>query len=313
MTGPLIDRDLIAAYLEMLAAQHGAAANTLAAYRRDLQSASTSLQHRLAMASTAELARLGDCWRDLAPSSVARKSSALRGFFRFLATEGLRNDDPSGALPRPAARRPLPRVIDRDDVDRLFAAIAERCARVPVNPLDLRLSALVELLYGSGLRASELVALPRTALRNDAPFIIVTGKGGKDRLIPVSARAQRAVGVWLAASPAASPWLFPGRTRHITRARLFQLIRDIGIAAGIPPERLSPHVLRHAFATHLLAGGADLRALQVMLGHADIATTQIYTHVEASRLVALVNQRHPLGDPDRASLTGDALPPNPRD
>lgn len=313
MTAWSADRDLIAAYLEMMAAQHGAAINTLTAYRRDLVSASALMGGELGNADGDALGRLADAWHDLAPSSVARKSSALRGFFGFLAMEGFRADDPSAALPRPARRRTLPKVIDHGDVDRLFAAIATRCARVPIDPLDLRLSALVELLYGSGLRASELASLPRTALRNDDAFVIVTGKGGKDRLVPVSDRARRAVTDWLAASPKASPWMFPGRSRHITRARLFQIIRAIGAEAGIPHERLSPHVLRHAFATHLLAGGADLRALQIMLGHADIATTQIYTHVDASRLVALVNQRHPLGDRDRVSLTRRAPPPNPRD
>ena len=290
------DRQAIERFLEMLAAQAGAAANTLAAYRRDLALASEALDGGLARADAAALGRLADGWTALASASVARKASALRRFFAFLAEEGARPDDPSPALPRPATRRALPRTLSHADVDRLFAAIAERLARDPVIPTDLRLAALIELLYGSGLRASELVSLPRNAIHPDRPFQILRGKGGKERLVPLSDRARAAVAAWRAHVATDRPFLFPSGATHISRVRLFQLVRTLAAEAGIAPERISPHVLRHAFATHLLEGGADLRALQTMLGHADIATTEIYTHVDSSRLVELVNERHPLVD-----------------
>ncbi|TKD51108.1 tyrosine-type recombinase/integrase [Sphingomonas baiyangensis] len=290
------DARLIERFLEMMAAEAGAAPNTLAAYRTDLRLASDLLGSNLAVADAAALARLGEAWMPLARSSVARKAASLRRFFAFLADEGLRADDPSPALPRPARDRPLPRTLSVAEVDALFAAIADRLARDPPDPRDLRLAALVELLYGSGLRATELVSLPRLAISPDRPFAILKGKGGRDRLVPISDRARAAAAAWRAQVPAGQPFLFPSDKRHLTRVRLFQLVRALAAAAGIAPERVSPHVLRHAFATHLLAGGADLRALQAMLGHADIATTEIYTHVEASRLVALVNSRHPLVD-----------------
>jgi len=290
------DRQAIERFLEMLAAQAGAAANTLAAYRRDLALASEALDGGLARADAAALSRLADGWTALASASVARKASALRRFFAFLAEEGARSDDPSPALPRPATRRALPRTLSHADVDRLFAAIAERLARDPVIPTDLRLAALIELLYGSGLRASELVSLPRNAIHPDRPFLILRGKGGKERLVPLSDRARAAVAAWRAHVANDRAFLFPSGATHLSRVRLFQLVRALAAEAGIPPDRISPHVLRHAFATHLLEGGADLRALQTMLGHADIATTEIYTHVDSSRLVELVNERHPLVD-----------------
>ncbi|MBA2635905.1 MAG: tyrosine-type recombinase/integrase, partial [Sphingomonas sp.] len=164
------------------------------------------------------------------------------------------------------------------------------------EPLALRNVAILELLYGSGLRASELISLPRGALRKGQPYLILLGKGQKERLVPISTRAEQAVARWLDHVPKESRWLFPGGKAHIGRVRLFQLVREIAGKAGIAPDRISPHVLRHAFATHLLAGGADLRVLQALLGHADIATTQIYTHVDAARLIDLVNSRHPLAD-----------------
>lgn len=290
------DLALIDRFLEMMAAQSGAAANTIAAYRSDLRLASDFLRRGLVAASTADLARLGDQWAGLARSTAARKSAALRRFFAFLAEEGHRADDPGSALPRPGAMRALPRTLGHTDVDRLFAAIADRIARVPTDPRDLRLAALMELLYGSGLRASELVSIPRNAVSPDRPFLILRGKGGRERLVPISDRARAAVAVWRATVPAQSQWLFPGGKAHLSRIRLYQLLKALAVEAGIPPDRVSPHVLRHAFATHLLEGGADLRALQLMLGHADIATTEIYTHVDSARLVALVNARHPLVD-----------------
>ncbi|WP_245858440.1 tyrosine-type recombinase/integrase [Sphingomonas guangdongensis] len=280
----------------MMAAEAGAAANTLAAYRSDLTLASGEIGGRLAAADAGVIARLADGWSTLARSTVARKAAALRRFYGFLAAEGLRNDDPSAALPRPGAARPLPKSLSVAEVDALFAAVAERQARVPADPLDLRLAALIELLYGSGLRATELVSLPRGSIASDRPYLILRGKGGRERLVPISDRARAAVAAWREQVPADSPWLFPSGRKHLSRVRLYQLVKALAAAAGITPTRLSPHVLRHAFATHLLAGGADLRALQAMLGHADIATTEIYTHVDASRLVELVNTRHPLVD-----------------
>ncbi len=277
----------------MLAAERGAAANTLAAYGRDLRAAREEIGDLVA-ADSAALASLAHAWRALAPSSLARKSSALRQFYGFLQDEGLRADDPSGALPRPKSRRPLPRLLGHAEIAALFA-----CAEAASGkPEGMRLLALLELLYGSGLRATELVSLPFSAVPRDAPFLMITGKGGQQRMVPVSARATAALTAWLAVRPSGGRWVFPSpKSGHLTRVRLFQLLRDLALRAGLDPEKVSPHVLRHAFATHLLEGGADLRVLQTLLGHADIATTQIYTHVDAARLVALVNARHPLGTP----------------
>lgn len=279
----------------MMAAERGVAGNTLAAYRSDLVAASNILQGKLANADATALADLASRWATLASSSVARKASALRRFFGFLHEEGLRADNPSASLPKPAQARGLPKILDQHEVDLLFAAIDARLNRAHLSPQDYRLSALVELLYGSGLRASELVALPRSSIVADRPFIILTGKGSKERLVPISDRARHAVSVWHAFVPRESRFLFPSRSGHISRIRLFQIIKALAAESGLDPAKVSPHVLRHAFATHLLAGGANLRALQAMLGHADIATTQIYTHVDSSRLVELVNKRHPLG------------------
>jgi integrase/recombinase XerD len=292
------DGRLIGAFLEMMAAEAGAAANTLLAYGRDLRGASELLGGRLSSASPDRLKALSAAWLPLKRATVARKAAALRRFYAFLQDEGLRADDPSAALPRPAGARPLPRVLDHAAVDALFAEIDRRKGAEP-GPLPLRLSALVELLYGSGLRATELVSLPRHALRADQPFLILKGKGGRERLVPISDRARAAVAQWAALVPRDSPWLFPSGKKHLSRVRLHQLVRELAAAAGVPPDRISPHVLRHAFATHLLEGGADLRALQLLLGHADIATTQIYTHVDSRRLVELVNSRHPLADAGR--------------
>ena len=277
----------------MLAAQRGAAANTLAAYRRDLAGAAQAIG-TLARAERDDLARLASAWSDLAPSSLARKASALRQFFGFLVDEGLREDDPSMALPRPRPRRPLPRLLDHTAIAALFTT-AEADAGSG-TPEGLRMLALLELLYGSGLRATELVSLPIAAVPRDAPFLTIIGKGGVQRMVPVSGRATHALADWLAVRGNGGRFVFPSpKGGHLSRVRLFQLLRDLALRAGLNPETVSPHVLRHAFATHLLEGGADLRVLQTLLGHADIATTQIYTHVDSARLVALVNQRHPLG------------------
>jgi len=292
----LQDRSLIERFLEMMRAEAGAAPNTIAAYETDLRLASDLLGGRLGEAGAGELERLGASWAELARTTVARKSAALRRFYAFLADEGMRADDPGASLPRPGTGRPLPKILSTGDVDKLFEAIAARIARDPPDPRDLRLAALVELLYGSGLRATELVSLPRNAISPDRPYLILKGKGGRERLVPLSDRARAAVGLWRDHVAVGRPWLFPSGKSHLSRVRLYQLLQGLAAEAGIPPDRVSPHVLRHAFATHLLEGGADLRALQAMLGHADIATTEIYTHVDSRRLVELVNQRHPLGE-----------------
>jgi integrase/recombinase XerD len=291
------DRRLIAAFLEMMAAEAGAARNTLLAYERDRRGASELLGGGLASAPAERLEGLAGAWKTLKRATVARKAAALRRFFAFLHDEGIRSDDPSAALPRPAAERPLPKVLDRAAVERLFAEIGRRVGEGA--PEALRLSALIELLYGSGLRATELVSLPRNAVSPDRPFLILAGKGGRERLVPISDRARAAVAEWAKLVPRDSAWLFPSGKSHLSRVRLYQLVQELAAAAGVPPERISPHVLRHAFATHLLEGGADLRALQLLLGHADIATTQIYTHVDSRRLIDLVNSRHPLADKGR--------------
>lgn len=298
------DSALVERYMEMMVAERGVARNTALAYRSDIAQASDALAGGLAAATRESLTTLAAGWGALANSSVARKAAALRGFFGFLEQEGFRNDNPSSALPRPVQMRGLPKILDQQEVEALFKVIEERLAKAKPSPLDYRLSALVELLYGSGLRASELVALPRGSVMRDRPFIILTGKGDKERLVPISDRARQAVGAWHAFVPKDSRYLFPSRAARtagkgdvpISRIRLFQIIRELAAQSGIDPAKVSPHVLRHAFATHLLAGGANLRALQAMLGHADIATTQIYTHVDSSKLVELVNKRHPLAN-----------------
>ena len=290
------DRALVDRFCDMMAAEAGAARNTLLAYRRDLEAAA-EIVGSLEGASTTALRKLGAEWSELASSTVARRSASLRRFYGFLFDEGLRGDDPSSALPKPQLQRPLPKILDTKEVESMFAEVEGRAASG--EPLALRNLALLELLYGSGLRATELVSLPRRAVRAGQPFLMVRGKGDRERLAPVSERAAEAVRKWLPHVPDASPWLFPSGKSHLSRVRLFQLVRAMAGLAGIAPDRVSPHVLRHAFATHLLAGGADLRVLQSLLGHADIATTQIYTHVDSARLVELVNSRHPLATDHR--------------
>ena len=257
----------IDSFLAMLAAERGAAANTLAAYRRDLETAEAAIGD-LAQADGEALAALGPAWSELAPSSLARRCSSLRQYFGFLVDEGLRDDDPSPSLPR---------LLSHDEVRILFARAEEEAAGDRADAV--RTLVLLELLYGSGLRASELVSLPLAAVPRDAPFLTVTGKGGQQRMVPVSGRARAVLSRWLPLRSEGSRYLFPSRGHdgYLTRIRLFQLLRALAGRAGISPDKISPHVLRHAFATHLLEGGADLRVLQTLLGHADIATTQIYT------------------------------------
>ena len=292
--GPSIDD-----FLSVLAVERGAAANTVEAYRRDLVQAESVLSAPLARADKGALQGLPKEWGGLAPSTVARKVSALRQYFRYLIEEGLREDDPSVELARPRTRRPLPKLLSVDEVERLLKQAELEASDDRYR--TVRTLTLLELLYGSGLRATELVGLPRAAVPRDAPFVTVTGKGGKSRMVPVSRRAQGAISRLLALSEKKGTYLFPSRQSHLTRVRVYQLLKELAARADLDPARLSPHVLRHAFATHLLNGGADLRVLQTMLGHADIGTTQIYTHVDADRLVALVNERHPLA---RAPLPG---------
>ncbi|WP_430427601.1 tyrosine recombinase [Parasphingorhabdus sp.] len=289
------DPALFERFLEMLAAESGASPNTLSAYRSDLEQASRRLGGKLAIAGREELKQVGQHWSGLKNSSVARKSSSLRRFFGFLLEEGFRDEDPSDALPRPGISRNLPKVLSHEEIANLFSILKEKLEFDPVKPSDVRLSALLELLYGSGLRASELVTLERRSLAIDRQYLIVKGKGGKERLVPISDQARHSVRLWVSLTDPQEKYLFPSRKGHISRVRLFQIIKELAVQAGINPGKVSPHVLRHAFATHLLEGGADLRSLQTLLGHTDISTTQIYTHVDSARLVELVNDRHPLG------------------
>jgi integrase/recombinase XerD len=288
----LPDRQAIALFLDMCVAEHGSARNTVLAYGRDLTGASQILHGRLMLADAAALASLAKHWAPLARATVARKRSALRRFFGFMLKDGHRADDPTEDLPNVITARPLPKTLGIDDVERLFATLEER----GTDPATLRLRALIELLYGSGLRATELVSLPRHAVQAGRGFAILTGKGGKERLVPIGRKAIDAVEAHAANVANTSRWLFPSGAAHLSRIRLYQLLKALAAEAGIPPSRISPHVLRHAFATHLLEGGADLRTLQMLLGHADIATTQIYTHVQTKHLVEMVNSKHPLTD-----------------
>ena len=296
----------IEAFLEMLAAERGAADNTITGYRRDLEDFHATAG-MLFDATADDLRRyLGVlAGRALAPASQARRLSALRQFFRFLVAEGERADDPTAALESPKARRGLPKVLSVADVDRLLKAAHE--AAVAAKPgtgrqvQALRTVALLELLYATGLRISELVSLPDAAARAGRAFLTVTGKGGRERIVPLNDASHEAVAGYRSAKPPAldgSRWLFPAASAsgHLTRQAFARDLKAIAAAAGLNAAAISPHVLRHAFATHLLANGADLRAVQMLLGHADISTTQIYTHVLEERMRALVSDHHPLAD-----------------
>lgn len=297
------DAALVERFVELLLAERNAAGNTVDAYRRDIDDFAGFLKRRrrrLAAADSADLraylAQLDGA--GMAERTVARRLSALRQFFRFLLGDGIRADDPTLALDSPRRGRPLPRLLAEDQVERLLAA-----ARVRGGFDGARLVALLELLYGAGLRVSELVGLPLAAVLRDVRVLIVRGKGDKERMIPLGEPARDAVAAWLPfrqealkRQRATSPWLFPshGDSGHLTRHRFAQLLKELAAAAGLDPRKVSPHVLRHAFASHLLDHGADLRAVQKMLGHADISTTQIYTHVAGARMKALVRDHHPL-------------------
>lgn len=298
----------IDAFLDMMVAERGAAANTRDAYARDLAEAQGALAARglaLEDAGTDDLRAYLDglSRRDAAPAvrTVARRLSALRQFFRFLVSEGLRADDPAAAIDGPRQGRPLPKVLSEDEVARLLTASAAR-----EGADGIRLVALLEILYATGLRVSELVGLPITAIPRDARYLIVRGKGGRERMVPLSVAARQALAAYVPVrnqflvpgrEARQAPYLFPSRTSaggHLTRQRFAQLLKELAADARIDPAKVSPHVLRHAFATHLLDRGADLRSVQKMLGHADIATTQIYTHVVGERLRRTVTEHHPL-------------------
>lgn len=296
----------IEAFLEMMAVERDASPHTLSAYGRDLADAEMALSNAGGlMKADAEAV---EAWfadlsrRGLSAATAARRRSSARQFYRFALAEGWRTDDPSRRLDAPKQGRSLPKVLSRAEIDALLAASAARDAAA-----GLRLVALVEMAYASGLRVSELLGLKVEAVRRDPAYLIVRGKGGKERLAPLNAAAREAIKAWLVARDARrkpeapdSPWLFPssGRTGHLTPRRFAQLLDEAAITAGIDPARVSPHVLRHAFATHLLEGGADLRVVQTLLGHVDIATTQIYTHVATDRLAQVVQQNHPLARDD---------------
>ncbi|WP_448586947.1 tyrosine-type recombinase/integrase [Thermaurantiacus sp.] len=287
------DARAIALFLDMAASERGAATNTLLAYGRDLRLFSEALGGRLVAASTAALAAALGQLATHSRATIARKRSALRRFFAFLEAEGIRADNPAVRLAPVAPARPLPKTLAPAEVEAMLEAAAARLRDHP-SPSNRRLVALVELLYGSGLRASELVALPRNAIRAGTAGMVVRGKGGRERLVPVSPAAAAAVAAWQAHVAPGSRYLFPSGRGHLSRARLFQIVKTLGREAGLDPQRVSPHVLRHAFATHMLERGADLRTLQTFLGHADISTTERYTHVATRHLVEAVVSRHPL-------------------
>ena len=301
----------VEAFLEMMAVERDASPHTLSAYARDLADAEDSLG-AAGLIGADEVAI--EAWfaglstRGLSAATAARRRSAVRQFYRFALGEGWRTDDPSRRLDAPKQGRSLPKTLSRDEIDRLLTAAANS-DRVGA----IRMLALVEMAYASGLRVSELLGLKVEAIRRDPAYLIVRGKGGKERLAPLNTAAREAIKAWLTARDAKlkgkdgrkpeapdSPWLFPssGRTGHLTPRRFAQMLDEAAITAGIDPTRVSPHVLRHAFATHLLEGGADLRVVQTLLGHADIATTQIYTHVATDRLSQVVHQNHPLARDD---------------
>jgi integrase/recombinase XerD len=308
----------IDAFLEMLSAERGAARNTLDAYQRDLKDFAAFLASRTKGVDEARTMDVRDYLENLSTqglsaSTAARRLSAIRQFHGFLYTDGIRTDDPCGAIEGPRRARPLPKTLSVEEVDSLLAAarLAEdgRSQEEAVRAYKrARLVCLMEVLYATGLRVSELVGLPLSAAKGDGRFLTVSGKGGRERLVPLSEAARLAIDEYMPLrvvrlGDSVSPWLFPSRGRqgHLTRHRFAQLLKELSIAAHLDPARVSPHTLRHAFASHLLANGADLRSVQQMLGHADISTTQIYTHVLDGRLKELVHQHHPLAKKDTGS------------
>ena len=305
------DQTFIELFLDMLAAERGAGANTLAAYRNDLEDLSSYLRaagRSVADAGTDDLRGfLADLTeRGFKASSLARRLSAVRQLYRFLYAEGKRGDDPAAVLEGPKRGRLLPKVLSIAEVDGLLSEAkrqADDAAQPPAARLRaMRLLCLLEVVYATGLRVSELVALPAAAARRDQRMLVVRGKGGRERLVPLNQTAKTTMAAWLAlceqaGRKGASKWLFPsfGEQGHLTRQHFARELKALGAACGIAPARLSPHVLRHAFASHLLHNGADLRIVQTLLGHADISTTQIYTHVLEDRLKSMVRDLHPMG------------------
>ena len=312
--------DWIEAFLEMMAAERAAAANTLTAYAKDLADVRGFLArrgHDLADAGAEDLEAYFQCLseRGLAAATAARRRSAARQLFRFVLEEGWRTDDPTRRVEAPRQGRPLPKILTGDEIRRLIDAASARDGAGGV-----RLAAMVELLYASGLRVSELTALPLAPFLQDAAYLMVKGKGGKERLAPLNDAARAAVRAYLpfrvtflSKGVKASPWLFPSRGKggRLTSRRFAQLLDEAAVAAGLDRAKVSPHVLRHAFATHLLEGGADLRVVQTLLGHADIATTQIYTHVTQDRLREVVETKHPLARRGVADAAIPAAGPTP--
>jgi len=293
----------------MLLAERGVARNTLDAYTRDLKDLARFLgKHDLDTATSDQLRAYLQALEKsgFSPQTAARRLSALRQFYQFLFAEGLRADDPSSVLDSPKQGRRLPKYLTEEEVEALL-----KVARRQQGPRGLRVQALLEILYATGLRVSELVSLPLSAMTNDARFLIVCGKGGKERMVPLGVPAVKALAAYQTVRKVflgggGAPWLFPSRasTGHLTRQRFLQLLKALAMDAGLDPTKVSPHVLRHAFASHLLAHGADLRSVQQMLGHADIATTQIYTHVLQARLKHLVDVHHPLAASPSKALSG---------
>ena len=296
----------IESFLEMMAAERGAASNTLDAYRRDLEDADGELAGRLATAAPDDIRAVLESLaaRGFAASSQARRLSSLRQFFRFLYAEGRRADDPTSTLDSPRKDRALPKILSVADVGRLLDRAETEAGEPDAPAATVRMHALIETLYATGLRVSELVALPVSVARRDDRFFMVRGKGGKDRMVPLSPKARLAMRAWLAlrdsdAALAPTGWLFPSpqaASGHLPRQVFARDLKALAARAGLRTGAISPHVLRHAFASHLLQNGADLRSVQQLLGHADISTTQIYTHVLQERLMSFVSEHHPLAD-----------------
>jgi integrase/recombinase XerD len=299
----------IEAFLDMMSAERGASRNTLDAYRRDLVAFDAELAKRGSGVRGADREAVRKFLAGFAASggkasSQARRLSSLRQFYAFAYTEGWRKDDPTTAIDAPRKDKTLPKILSQRDVERLIEAAREfrQKPKAKQSPEDVRLLCIVELLYASGLRVSELVSLPLAAAKTKQGFLIVRGKGNKERIAPLNKTAKKAIDDYLAVRAEFLPrgeesrFLFASRGEegYLTRRRCHQLLKELAVKAGIDPKKLSPHVLRHAFATHLVEGGADLRSVQTMLGHADIATTQIYTHVASDRLKQTVASAHPL-------------------
>lgn len=306
-----MNKELIAAFMETITAERGAAKNTIAAYTRDLEDCGEFLDSCRRTFENAEIPDLRAYLAFLAQNGMsvktqARRLSALREFYKYLYTEKIRADNPTDALDSPRTGRSLPKYLSEEEINRLFDAVSN------IKPEKaVRMKALLEILYASGLRVSELVSLPASTANVRENFLIVRGKGNKDRMVPLTDAAKQALRDWIPEREKTLPkgresrWLFPSRSKtgHLTREGFFEELKTLAVAAGIPAARVSPHVIRHSFASHLIAHDADLRTVQQMLGHANIATTQIYTHILDDRLKNTVEKNHPLADPEFFSQT----------